>query len=179
MARPPDPDRLVTIHAGPPWDVDLLAMKLREQGIESFVPDARTMTVDPFITGTGTLDWRLQVRLADAERATAIVDEARKGLHAEPDPAADAEAEAGTEEDEESAEEEVEGLARRTRWAAVFGVMVMGLTLPFAMLYGWFYLKACRAYGIRARAHGLTLAALGLSVCILVAYVLLWANILG
>ena len=165
MSRTPDPHRLVTVHAGPAWDVELLAMQLDGAGIDSFQPDKMTKTVDPFITGPNPLSSRLQVRVADAEQATKIIEEARERL--KPDPLGDDDDEEDDDDSEEEAGEpadEVEWLATRTRWAAL-----MGITLPFAILSGWLYLKACRAYGRRSRFHGLTLAAFALSIvaCVL------------
>jgi len=152
VARKDDPHRLVTVHVGPLWDVELLAMQLEEAGIDAFLPDKMTKTVDPFITGANPLDTRLQVRADDAEQASAIVEEARARLKAAaPD---DDEEEPG-----EAPEDEVEWLASRTRWAAL-----IGFTIPFALLSGWLYLQACREYGRRSRFHGLTLAAFGISV---------------
>ena len=166
MSKTPDPNRLVTVHAGPAWDVELLAMQLDGAGIDSFQPDKMTKTVDPFITGANPLASRLQVRAADAEEATSIIAEARENL--QPVPLGDDDEEEEEDDDlEDEADEpadEVEWLATRTRWAAL-----LGITLPFAFFSGWLYLKACRAYGRRSRAHGLTLAAFALSIvaCVL------------
>ena len=46
---------MVTIHGGPAWDVELLAMQLEEAGIDCFLPDKMSKTVDPFITGANPL----------------------------------------------------------------------------------------------------------------------------
>ena len=159
MTKADDPDRMVTVHAGPAWDVELLAMQLDEVGIASFLPDKMTKAVDPFITGANPLESRLQVRAVDAERAAEVVEAARESLR----PAAlEGDDEDDDEEDDEydmTPEEEVEYLATRTRWAAL-----MGITLPFALFSGWLYLKGCKEYGLRSKAHGLTLAAFGLAV---------------
>ena len=155
MARPPDPNRLVTVHAGPAWDAELLAMQLDEAGIDSFLPDKMTKAVDPFITGANPLSSRLQVRAVDFEQASRIIEEARESL--KPAPLEDDE-DAEDDEDEEP-EDEVEWLATRTRWAALIGI-----TLPFAFFSGWLYLKACREYGRKSESHRLTVAAFVLSI---------------
>lgn len=160
MPKPPDPNRMVTVHSGPAWDVQLLAMQLEEAGIASFQPDTMTKAVDPFITGANPLASRLQVRLRDAEEATALVEAARESLRpAELEGDDDYDEEDDAVENGQTPEEEVESLATRTRWAAL-----MGFTLPFALVSGWLYLRASRAYGIRSRSHGLTIAAFGLGV---------------
>lgn len=183
MATPADPNRMVTIHGGPAWDVELLAMQLADAGIDCYFPEKMVRTVDPFITGANPLESRLQVRATDAARATEVIEQARARL--EPgrvvgddlDGEDDEESEGG--EDSSAPREEVESLARRTRWAALFGLMVMGLTLPLAILTGWLYLRASRAYGIRSQAHGMTLAAFGFSLVAVVGFVLMWWGLLG
>jgi hypothetical protein len=166
--------RLVTVHAGSLWEVELLAGLLDAEGIATFLPDHLTKRVDPFITGANPLTSRLQVREEDAERATAILSSERSRL------AEDAGAGLGDEEDEvggpagtpsygpgeiqgDDAEEmtpdeELRYLATRTRWWSLISCAVAFLTLPFALLYFITYLRACKEYGRRAPGHGFTIA---------------------
>jgi hypothetical protein len=170
MTREDDPNRLVTVHVGPAWEVDLRAMVLTEAGIDIFTPDRMTKAMDPFITGANPLDSRLQVRAADAERAVKVFEEARERLEAQP---VFDDADAGEDEDgDDDPVDDVEWLASRTRWAAL-----IGFGLPFALFSGWLYLRACREHGRRSQAHGLTLAAFALSVVAigsLVTWLVLW-----
>ena len=61
--------RWVTVHAGPPWQIELLSGLLDENGIPSFQPDRTTKVVDPFITGANPLSARLQVAAASGTSA--------------------------------------------------------------------------------------------------------------
>lgn len=173
--------RLVTVHAGSLWEVELLAGLLQDEGIRTFLPDHLTKRVDPFITGGNALVARLQVPAEDAERAAAVLAAAKTDL-------ADAAAEEASfgdegeeheegadrgedddEEDEDDAEamtpdEELRYLASRTRWWALVSCALAFLTLPFALIYFGFYLQACRAHGKKAPGHAFTIAVVAVTV---------------
>ena len=157
--------RLVTVHSGSLWEVELLAGLLEGAGIPTFLPDHLTKRVDPFITGANPLTARLQVRAEDAERAAALLESERSGRTEET--AEEVSDGAGPEpplpedgdDDAMSPEEELRYLASRTRWWALISCVLGFLTLPFALLYFITYLRAVREYGRRAPGHTLTVAA--------------------
>ena len=160
--------RLVTVSTGPTWQVELLHGLLEEEGIDSFLPDRTTKIVDPFITGPNPLSRRLQVRAEDEARALEILRTAPDHEPADKDEGEDVD-----EADEETApEEEVEYIATRTRWAAL-----LMLTFPFAVFYGFLYLFAVRDLGVRAKKHGLTVAAFVMATALLIGSVVaFWAT---
>ncbi len=157
--RAVDPKRAsswITVHVGPPWEVEMLGGMLEQAGFPVFLPDRATKSVDPFITGFAPLSSRLQVPSGEVEAAQEVLRRARARARADASREADAK-DGASDEGEPTAEEELSFLATRTRWAALLGV-----TSPFAVFYGVLYLIACRKHGIRDRRHGLTLAGLAL-----------------
>lgn len=154
--------RLVTIHVGSLWEVELVAGRLEAEGIPTFLPDHLTKRVDPFITGANPLQARLQVREADAARATALLEDERRRVAEERAARGDAsgrDEDAGEADvDELTPEEELQLLATRTRWWILASVALGFLVLPMAIFVFVLYLRACRAYRETAPMHGLTVA---------------------
>jgi hypothetical protein len=140
-----------TVYAGPQWQVAMFQGLLEGEGITTFTPDQITKTVDPFITGGNALTARLQVPSPEATAARELLAAVRA---AAPEAAGDS-----PQETAETPEEEVEGYGRRTRWAAV-----LVFTAPAAIVFGIGYILACREHGLRARQHGLVVAAMALAI---------------
>jgi hypothetical protein len=54
------------------YEAELLAAKLEAEGIEAFIPDAMTISMDPFLANTiGGI--RVQIRQADAQQARTVL----------------------------------------------------------------------------------------------------------
>ena len=174
---------------GKPWEVSLRVGHLEEEGIVTFQPSATLKVMDPFATGALPLDAELQVPEPDVERALALLEQiadseelpdeealAAMALAEGPDPdLVGVDAASQLEEDEDLEEEapapvapgeeepwtrsEIHDVARRTRWAALLGV-----TMPFALIFGWIYLGAVRESGIKDDSHGLTVTAFVIAI---------------
>ena len=155
--------RWISVHAGSIWEVQLYQGRLEEEGLTTFVPDESTKVVDPFATGGLPLMAALHVPSDQVERAQAILATMRDHAPVEPDEHLDEVfGEASPDEDDEApspAEQKVEHLATRTRWAALWWI-----TFPFAFVTGFLYLRASKKHGIKSKSHGLTLAAIGFAV---------------
>jgi hypothetical protein len=154
--------RWVTVHSGPPWQIELLSGLLEEEGIPTFQPDRTTKVVDPFITGANPLSARLQVAAGDAERAAEILQRAHAQRLMEKETSPDEDGEEGEDPEAITPAEEIEYVSTRTRWAALLVV-----TAPFAVFYGVLYLLATRDLGLKSKRHGLTIAALILSLLVI------------
>jgi hypothetical protein len=137
--------------------VELLGGFLETEGIPFFVPDATTKTMDPFITGANAFSCALLVpREMEGRARTLLAERMQEGA----DITREIETDASTEElRDEATALEVEALARRTRWAALFL-----LTAPLALWFGWKYLGLSRRLGVRSQHDHLTLAAMVLAV---------------
>lgn len=162
-------DGWVNIFAGPMWEVDLKKARLEAEGIRAFVPDAATKLIDPFVTGANPLMTQLWVSVEDADVAQEVISLRVEPLAAPAGARAPAADDAG---DDESTwtQDEIESLARRTRWSAL-----MTFTWPLALFYGWLYAVASRESGLRAGAHALTLFCIVLGVVSMAATgVLFW-----
>ncbi len=180
-------DGWVTVHLGPVWQVELYQGLLAENGIEVFLPDATTKVMDPFATGALPMDAQLQVREEDVQRAMQVlaevgeddgdVDLAAIALATPPDPSLGLTVEEAAAQEEATAlgsvralaQEALERLATRTRWAAL-----LGITFPWAIYNGFRYLGVVRRRGLRATKHRLTLAALGLALLEPIGAVVIW-----
>lgn len=181
-------DAWVTVHLGPVWQAELLQGLLLEHGIEVFLPDATTKVVDPFATGPLPMLTQVQVRPRDVQRAKELLASAGStgaaaselealALSAPPDPSLGVSPEdaasapdpetAGSER--ERAQEVVERLATRTRWAAL-----LFIAFPWAIACGLRYLGVARRRGLRSAKHRLTVAALGLALLEPIAALAFW-----
>lgn len=166
--------RMVTLDIGPIWKMQLLQTFLEERGVPSFLPDSNLKTLDPTITGTLAFDARLEVPAERVVEARAALQEAeaelaelqRTALPAEDDlaasPAQDDPPSSADFGDErrllarpEAQVEDLEELGRRLRWAVLLLV-----TQPFAVLYGWRYLRALARGAPRPRGHAFNVASL-------------------
>lgn len=145
---------LVTIHAGSPWEVELLRGRLEGEGILAFVPDANLHRTTPFLTGAGALHVRLQVRPEDVERATVLVGEYQAAVRPEGDAADEDEAESV-----EDRRARLTKLGRRIQWCSFLWVPA-----PIAVAMGMYYLLDLRPKEERPSNHRLTLAAILLAV---------------
>lgn len=139
---------LVTVYYGPIWKILLIEGRLEAEGIPVLVPDRMIKTIDPFITGSNSLDLRLQVpsKYADAARAL-LAEEEDEERHAEELPPADAEV------------LELTRLGRRICFA-----VLIPFTSPWALWYAPEYLRRAAALDVKPRGHWLVLAAFALSV---------------
>lgn len=171
--------RMVTLDIGPIWKMQLLQTFLEERGVPSFLPDSNLKTLDPTITGTLAFDARLEVPAERVVEARAALQEAeaelaelqrasrqQATLQAEgevaAEPAPDAPPSSADFADArrllarpEAAVEDLEELGRRLRWAVLLLV-----TQPFAVLYGWRYLRALARGAPRPRGHAFNVASL-------------------
>lgn len=155
-------ERTVVVHAGPLWEVQLLQGLLEEEGIRAFIPDQIIKHMDPFATGANPLATNLVVARADAQRAAALIerrkDDARGPAGRAPPRRAPTET------------ERLATLGTRIRWSSIFAV-----TAPLALCMGFVYLVRLRRGGTRPRQHGLTIAAIVLSIVWIGLFVwLLW-----
>ncbi len=147
--------RLVTVHAGPLWEIELLQGRLESEGIPSFQPDGTMNRMDPFITGGNPLDVRLQVPVERAEEALALVAEYREATREEKPSEEELATEDGRREARLAAQTR---RGRRIRWGAILWV-----TAPIALVLGGIYLWDLRPNEERPPNHGLTIAAIFLA----------------
>jgi len=153
----------VVVHAGPLWEVQLLQGMLEEEGIQAFIPDESTKRVDPFITGANPLTTNLVVAKDDAERATALISRHKEVAEQRDDQVPP-----------HHPPTEMELLARlgtRVRWGSI-----MIVTAPFALWWGFQYLKGLRPDGPRPRYHGLTMAAIVLALVFVTGFIVIVAD---
>ena len=157
--------RLVTVHAGPLWEVHLLQGQLEALGVPSFVHEDSTIPYDPF-AGLNPLGTSLQVQEEYADRAMALIERNQK-VAEQQDP------EASSNEFPTTVDPEAR-LGRRIRYASLLFV-----TAPLALAMGVVYLWRLRPGGSRPQRHGLTLAAIVLSVPLTLALLLAVGLLLG
>ena len=67
--------RMVTVHWGPVWEVELLKGRMAQEGIPCLLPDDVAPRIEAAVTGIGALATRLQVPEEYAEAAAALVQE--------------------------------------------------------------------------------------------------------
>ena len=158
--------RLVTVHAGPLWEMQLLQGQLEELGVPSFIPDETTKAVDPFITGGNPLATNLQVPEEYADRAMALIERNRR-VAEQQEPPADA-----TPLDTALARQG--RLGRRIRWAAI-----AWFTAPLALVMGVVYLARLERGRPRPEGHGFTLAAIVLAIPLTLVLVVVFGSLVG
>jgi hypothetical protein len=143
---------LVTIHAGPIWEVELLKGRLEQEGIVVFLPEANVKRVDPFITGGNALDTKMQVPEHEAERARVLVEEYREATREKPAEFTDA-------VDPDARMARKAKLGRRIRW-----LTLLWFTAPIALVLGILYVWDLEPNEPRPPSHGLTMAAILIAV---------------
>lgn len=154
----------VTLHAGPPWELDLFCGMLDDACIPWRRPDGVVGGVGSLVDPTGAACKRLQVPAADAERAAAQIASHRV-------PASEAN---DVEECELTGEQEVELVARYVRGAS--GSLVGVILAPWLLLL---YRRACREHETRSKQHALTLAAPWIAGAVILALVLAFRIVPG
>lgn len=170
-----EPQRWVTIHRGPMWEVVALQAKLEAHGVPADLPDQTIKTFDPFVTGADPLG----VSLAVPEGA---VEEARRLLLTERESGGDALPLPEDEPEVTPAARDLAARTRRLRWTAVFALMFFLFVLVgvWGVVQGIGYLSAVDRAGAPPPGHGLNLAAIGvcaLSVVAGVAWFLYQASV--
>ncbi len=152
---------LVLVHRGQPTEVLSLHAALQSRGFHSFVPDATTKLVDPFLTGGGNA--LLFELMAPAGEAEAVREEIEVLRHGSPDAT-----EPAPQPPQEPADR-LEELARKT-W---FSLIIMP---PLVVYWGGQYLILSGQEGRKAKRHVTTLVAfwIGLLESLLLTGVFLW-----
>lgn len=135
----------VTIHTGPPWELEMLRGALEGAGIPSRCPDELPPALGPLVTGAGPMADRLQVAEAEAKRAGELLRAMKEEAAKDAD---------DDDEYELTDQEEVDRIASRVRLLSWFV-----FTAPLAGFLRVLYLRVCRESGLRSEKHALTLAA--------------------
>jgi hypothetical protein len=142
--------RWITVFHGPMAEVLVCQGLLESNGFRTHIVDENIKVIDPFITGANAFGVQLQVTEDD-------VAEAKKVLDYRPLPDEQAES-------QDRAEERVRELGLRIRWASIIGI-----TAPYALWLARPYFLGVRALGRRPAEHAWTVAALVLSVVLILA----------
>lgn len=153
--------RWVTIFAGPKGEALAVEGYLAAEGLPVRIPDRETKAADPFHTGGNALAWHVAVPEAEAAQALELLRSRRAASSESLEPGDEEEADA---DDDTWTVGDLEGLARRVRWAALGSMLTMGLLAPVAILYGVFYVQGTREFDHRPAGHAYTVASLAIGI---------------